>query len=212
MKNFYMLVLGVCLTFASSSVPAMSSEQIEKLAAAEGEALASVTEERMRLLSTPMPPARQLSVSYDRAFLAALPKAKGNDEWRCLAEALYFEARGETVRGQFAVAEVIMNRVDSSRYPDSVCGVITQGTGKRFQCQFTYTCDGKKETIAEPRAWTRVGKVARLVLDGAPKVLTEGATHYHTKHVRPSWSRKFDRTAEIGVHLFYRQPTRLSQN
>ena len=143
-------------------------------------------------------------VRYDAGFIAALPFTTGSAEWKCLTEALYFEARGETVKGIFAVAEVIVNRVDSAAYPDSVCGVVNQGTGAKYQCQFTYTCDGKAEAVHEPRAWRKVGKIARLVLNGtAPRNLTAGATHYHTKAVSPSWSRAFDRTANIGQHLFY---------
>ena len=146
------------------------------------------------------------AVRYDRDWIDRLPAASGSAEWECLAEALYFEARGETVKGQFAVAEVVLNRVDSARYPDSVCAVVRQGTGKRYQCQFTYTCDGHDERIRERKAWERVGKVARLMLDGAPRALTEGATHYHTKAVSPRWARSFPRTATIGVHHFYRSP------
>jgi len=146
-------------------------------------------------------------VRYDRRWLDQLPEAAGGSEWECLAEALYFEARGERLKGQFAVAEVILNRVDSARYPDTVCAVVNQGTGKRYQCQFTYTCDGHAENIHEPKAWERVGKVARLMLDGAPRVLTAGATHYHTKAVNPRWAHTYPRTATIGVHHFYRSPS-----
>ncbi|AVO39817.1 cell wall hydrolase [Pukyongiella litopenaei] len=143
-------------------------------------------------------------VTYSTAWLDAQPRAAGDDNWKCLSEALYFEARGETVKGQFAVAEVIMNRVASNSYPNSLCGVIRQGTGKKFQCQFTYTCDGHKEVIREKKAFERVAKVARAVIDGAVEDLTAGATHYHTSAVRPRWSRTFTRTAQIGVHMFYR--------
>ena len=146
------------------------------------------------------------AISYSRSWLDEQPDIRGNAEWDCLTEALYFEARGESVKGQFAVAEVILNRVKSPLYPDTVCAVVNQGTGKKYQCQFTYTCDGKAENIGEPRAYARVGKVARLMLDGAPKRLTGGATHYHTVAVSPSWARKFPRTASIGVHRFYRHP------
>lgn len=146
------------------------------------------------------------SVEFSKAWLDAQPEATGGDALACLAEALYFEARGETVKGQFAVAEVILNRVDSDLYPDSVCGVINQGTGKRYQCQFTYTCDGHADVIREPRAYKRVAKVARAMLDGVPRTLTDGATHYHTTAVAPRWARVFPRTARIGVHLFYRHP------
>lgn len=151
-------------------------------------------------------------ISYSRAWLSEQPAALGGSEWQCLTEALYFEARGETVKGQFAVAEVILNRVDAAEFPDTVCGVVHQGTGKRYQCQFTFTCDGHPETIREPGAWTSVGKVARAMLAGAPRELTSGATHYHTSAVHPKWANQFPRTAVIGVHRFYRMPTRVSQN
>lgn len=144
------------------------------------------------------------AVRYERAWVDALPAASGGPEWKCLSEALYFEARGESVKGIFAVAEVILNRRDSGRFPNTICGVVGQGTGKRYQCQFTYNCDGLAETIREPRAFRRVGKVARLMLDGAPRRLTAGATHYHTKRVHPSWANVFARTSTIGVHHFYR--------
>lgn len=151
----------------------------------------------------PTPP---MQITYSREFLDAQPVAQGDAAWKCLTEALYFEARGESVQGQFAVAEVILNRVDSGRFPDSVCGVINQGTGKKYQCQFTYTCDGLKEHVGEKQSWERVGKVAKLMLDGAPRRLTQGATHYHTTAVSPRWARMFPRTTQIGVHYFYRMP------
>nr|WP_246100848.1 cell wall hydrolase [Palleronia caenipelagi] len=152
----------------------------------------------------PVPrPARAPRIQYSRDFLAGLPKASGGAEWQCLAEALYFEARGEKVKGVFAVAEVILNRVDSRKYPNSVCGVVNQGTGRKYACQFSYTCDGIPDRVSEPKAWARMGKIARLMLDGAPRHLTNGAMFYHTKAVSPSWSRKFQRTATIGAHYFY---------
>lgn len=144
-------------------------------------------------------------ITYDNAFLAGLPTASGGEQWRCLTEALYFEARGESVRGMFAVGEVIMNRVDNPRFPGTLCGVINQGTGRQYACQFTYTCDGNAEVIREPAAWNKVGKVARLLIDGAPRNLTDGATHYHTRAVNPNWARVYPRTTTIGSHHFYRQ-------
>lgn len=151
-------------------------------------------------------------VEYSRSFIAALPPATGGPQWRCFAEALYFEARGESTRGIFAVGEVILNRVDSASYPNTLCSVINQGTGRKYACQFTYTCDGLPERIHEPRAFEYVGKIARLLMDGAERGLTSGATHYHTKAVNPYWARRFPRTAEIGFHYFYRQPTRRASN
>ncbi len=185
--------------------------RLGELLGQERVAIQQVPDARVTAL-TAVPPAAARNIptapdviTYDNAFLAAQPAPTGGAQWECLAEALYFEARGESVRGLFAVGEVIMNRVDSSRFPNTLCGVINQGTGRKFACQFTYTCDGAAEVINEPAAWNRVGKVARLLIDGAPRELTSGATYYHTRAVSPRWSRVFDRTASIGAHYFYRQ-------
>lgn len=145
-------------------------------------------------------------VEFSNAWLDTLPAPKGDAQWKCLTEALYFEARGESVKGQFAVAEVILNRVDRPEFPASVCGVVRQGTGKRYQCQFTYTCDGQAETVNDPRTHERMGKIAWLMLSGTERVLTRGATNYHTIAVNPAWARRFPRTTTIGVHHFYRMP------
>lgn len=204
----------VSLSLANDPTATLDNH-LTQLLGAEKEALRSVKGNRLEKLvgpeTTEKPATAAVNVRYDRNWLASQPKGSGGADWQCLSQALYFEARGESIKGQFGVAEVILNRVDSPNYPNTVCGVINQGTGRKFQCQFTYTCDGIKEVINEPAAYTRVGKIARLALDGAERNLTAGATHYHTKAVSPRWSRTFNRTATIGVHHFYRQPTRLSK-
>lgn len=151
-----------------------------------------------------MKPRIEPMVSYNTAWLMSLPAPQGGDDWRCLTEAIYFEARGETLKGQFAVAEVILNRVDSGLYPRSVCGVVRQRGGGG--CQFSYVCDGHADSMHERGARDLAGRIARVMLDGAPRALTDGATHFHTRGVRPDWARRFPHTASIGVHLFYRQP------
>ncbi|MEM7498023.1 MAG: cell wall hydrolase [Pseudomonadota bacterium] len=147
----------------------------------------------------------------NEAALARVEPGPQTDEWACLAEGLYFEARGEPVMGQIAVAEVILNRVDSRRYPDTVCGVLNQGAHRLNACQFSYNCDGQTETIAENTAFEQVGRVAWLMLEGRPRTLTGKATHYHATHVRPRWASKLVRTARIGDHIFYRTPVTVSQ-
>ncbi|SPJ25750.1 cell wall hydrolase [Palleronia abyssalis] len=139
--------------------------------------------------------------TYD--FVDTLPAASGDAQFECLVEALYFEARGESAEGVFAVAEVILNRVDSDRFPSSICKVVNQGTGKKYACQFSYTCDGIPDRIRETGAHERMKKIARLMIDEGPRDLTEGALFYHTKAVNPSWSRVFARTTTIGAHHFY---------
>jgi spore germination cell wall hydrolase CwlJ-like protein len=211
------LVCSILVIFVAMPLPAAQGDRPENVGT---NWLSILTQKRMGETGLPMksaatlvsamPKARPIELS--KSWLDSQPKATGGDEWRCLAEALYFEARGETVKGQFAVAEVILNRVDSRRFPSSACDVIYQGTGKKYQCQFTYTCDGHKEVIREQQAYERVAKVARIALDGRAPDLTEGATHYHTRAVNPSWSRSYTKTAEIGYHVFYRHTWRTASN
>jgi spore germination cell wall hydrolase CwlJ-like protein len=158
---------------------------------------------RIASLSRPKEKSEVVAVTSFKE-LSALPKVSGGPEWACLTEALYFEARGESFRGISAVAEVIINRAQSKRFPNSVCGVISQGVGGKAGCQFSYKCDGRAEVYHEPSAYARVAKMAHLMLAGRLQKVTDGALFYHSKAVRPKWSRKFLRTAQVGAHFFYR--------
>jgi spore germination cell wall hydrolase CwlJ-like protein len=164
-------------------------------------------------LATPEVDAGEPAVSTNTAAaLDAMPTAEGGPQWQCLTEAIYFEARGETLRGQVAVAEVILNRVDSKKYPNSVCKVVSQGSSKLNACQFSYKCDGKKEVMGERGARERAGKIARALLDGQARTVTKGATHYHATYVNPRWAKKLIKTAEVDAHVFYRLPTQVAMN
>lgn len=144
-------------------------------------------------------------IRYEMAWLNAQdPQVAQDADWECLAEAVYFEARGEPLKGQFAVAEVILNRVDAKSYPSSVCDVVTQGESGPG-CQFSFICDGKPEVVTERPAFDKAGKIASIMLSGAPRMLTKGATHFHTSAVRPNWATRLPRTVTIGDHLFYRE-------
>jgi len=124
---------------------------------------------------------------------------------KCLADAIYFEARGEPLRGQMAVAQVVMNRVFSGHYPNTVCGVVYQNAHRRLACQFTFACDGIAERINEPAAWERATLIARDALDGKFWLNDVGkATHYHARWVHPWWVREMRKLDRIGVHTFYR--------
>ncbi len=124
---------------------------------------------------------------------------------KCLADAIYFEARGEPVRGQIAVAQVVMNRVFSGYYPNSVCGVVYQNANRHMACQFSFACDGIPDRINEPAAWDRAQQIARETLDGKYWLTDVGkATHYHAYWVHPHWVREMQRLDKIGVHTFYR--------
>lgn len=126
----------------------------------------------------------------------------------CLSQAIYYEARGETQQGQIAVAEVIMNRTRSRAYPNTLCGVVYQGSHRSTGCQFTFTCDGSLGQRPRGRAWERSQRIATAVMLGYNRPLTQGATHYHTTAVNPVWNSGLVPTTQIGVHQFYRFPNR----
>lgn len=195
------------VSLSTSAEAAGLSNVLNQLMGTENASLSALTSRRLRQIASPYSDARNDTRIMDVAGLVALGTPTGGAEWRCLSEALYFEARGEPVEGQYAVAEVILNRVDHPNYPASICGVVSQGTGRRFACQFTYTCDDRPEAIGDTEAWNRVGQIARIMIDGAPRDLTAGATHYHADWVNPSWARLYPQTADIGIHHFYRRPS-----
>jgi spore germination cell wall hydrolase CwlJ-like protein len=124
---------------------------------------------------------------------------------KCLAEAIYFEARGEAVRGQIAVAQVVMNRTFSGFYPNTVCGVVYQNKQRHFACQFSFACDNIPDVVREPDMWDRATKISKAMLDGQlwlPEV--DKSTHYHAYWVRPSWVNEMKKMYKFGVHTFYR--------
>jgi spore germination cell wall hydrolase CwlJ-like protein len=133
-------------------------------------------------------------------------------ELACMATAIYFEARGEPMVGQVAVAQVIMSRVYDERYPDTICDVVKQGyyyswdktIPIRDKCQFSFWCDGKPENIEDEDAYFWATEVAQAVMVGTLYDTTQGATHYHAYYVQPSWSKKFTQTVRINDHIFYR--------
>ena len=133
------------------------------------------------------------------------PKIEDRSVLECLAIAIYFEARGEPRQGQKAVAQVIVNRAESKAYPDSICGVVYQGSHRRTGCQFSFTCDGLPETIADHDAWRLAKAFAAITLHSERPVGKVGAaTHYHADYVNPYWASGLLRLHRIGRHIFYR--------
>lgn len=126
-------------------------------------------------------------------------------EQRCLAEAVYFEARGEDENGQAAVAQVVLNRVKSGLYPSTVCGVVYQNRHRYKACQFSFACEGRSLRITEPGPWRSAVRIARNVTDGTTYLAdVGGATHYHADYVRPYWAKRLKKMDVIGRHIFYK--------
>jgi len=141
--------------------------------------------------------------------VAALPFRLGSTldasrDLECLTQAAYYEARGEGRDGMRAVAQVVLNRVRHAAFPNSVCGVVFQGAGRRTGCQFSFTCDGSMRGRVNRAAWERAREVASSALSGAVYGNVGNATHFHTTGVSPGWRHSLVRVGQVGDHLFYR--------
>ncbi|MFT3689780.1 cell wall hydrolase [Paenirhodobacter sp.] len=197
------------VTVSQSNDPGMAAEAgLVSLLGQERAGLGSVPSARMSaIVAAPKDgQPRRLTAGW----LDAQPTVRNDAQVQCLATAVYHEARGEPLAGQQAVAEVILNRVDDAAFPKTVCGVVNQRSGRG--CQFSYVCDGRSDKPSNMAAYRQAQKIARAMLDGQPRTLTDGATYFHTTAVKPSWSRRFERTAKIGAHLFYRKPVQTAEN
>lgn len=134
-------------------------------------------------------------------------------EVRCLALNVYFEARGEPLKGRYAVAAVTLNRVASPDFPNTICQVVLQGMEYgRDRCQFSWVCDGRSDHPSDAKAWRSARNVALNTLFRKPPDPTKGALYFHATRVRPAWSRVMVRVVRIGRHIYYRQPTTVAQD
>ncbi len=147
-----------------------------------------------------------------RGYRDLIGTANLSREERCLAEAVYFEARSEPELGQAAVAQVVLNRIKSGLYPTSICGVVYQNSHKKLACEFTFTCEGKSLAVTEPGPWATAVRLSKAVLDGQnynPRVAN--ATHYHANYVSPRWGKHLKKMDVIGRHIFYLAHPTISQ-
>ena len=131
-------------------------------------------------------------------------KEVSEKELWCMATAIYFEARGESYRGQVAVGQVVLNRVAHRLYPGTICNVVFQNQHMRNACQFSFACDGIPETVTEPKSWAQAEEIARGVINGSLYLSEVGkSTHYHATYVHPYWAPRLKKNVQIGQHIFY---------
>ena len=158
-----------------------------------------------------------LLISAGTSQAMALFEAESYPEHYCLALNIYFESRGSNLADKAAVADVVLNRVKDSRYPNTVCEVVKQGKQKpswkdpnkmvmvRNACQFSWYCDGKKDEPKDTDAWVEAQMTAWSMMEFEKfRGITEGATHYHATYVRPAWAKQLQLVGRIGAHIFYR--------
>ena len=151
-------------------------------------------------------------------FILLLPgqlkASDANNEIFCMAQNIYFEAGNQPLAGKVAVGQVVLNRLEHSNYPGTMCDVIYQAKWKenwlgnihpvRNQCQFSWFCDGKSDDPEISPTWYESLQVARDVVQGAYPDITEGATHYHNDKVNPYWAESLNQTVIINNHIFYK--------
>ncbi len=152
----------------------------------------------------PQPLAKRAAFVRPAAPFQASDALGAARELECLTQAVYFEARGETPAGQAAVAQVVLNRVRHPAFPKSVCSVVYQGAARARGCQFSFACDGSMRRGREAAAWLRAQRVAAKALSGAVMAGVGDSTHFHTTNVSPNWGPRMLRTAQVGLHVFYR--------
>lgn len=170
-------------------------------------------------LKTPEPEKKKIALAPTKAKVEKAFKLKRSEkqkevaqrrvklaEENCLARAVYFEARSESELGQLAVAKVILNRVKDPEYPNTICGVVYQGSGRRNSCQFSFACDGLPDDVKSANSWSNAKRLAQKALAGDAKVGAVGtATNYHADYVKPKWAKSMKRLIKIGRHIFYEE-------
>ena len=153
-----------------------------------------------------IPAAAALASEAAEPFAASRDPAARERALECLTQAVYYEARSESEDGQRAVAQVVLNRVRHRAYPNSVCGVVYQGSERSTGCQFSFTCDGSMYGGIEPYAWGRARRIAEAALAGSVYRPVGLATNYHTTAIEPYWAPSLVPQTVVGAHIFYRRP------
>jgi hypothetical protein len=158
------------------------------------------------LLSLPTSSAVASSAGVAEPFVASSDTTTFDRSLECLSQAIYYEARSQSDDGQRAVAQVVLNRVRHPAFPNSVCGVVYQGSQRSTGCQFTFTCDGSMNGGVRPDAWERARRIAESALRGSVYRPVGLATNYHTTAIHPYWAPSLVPQAIVGAHIFYRRP------
>ena len=179
-----------------------SADQAEKADAAKGKA--GVLEEKASVKGGKALPAPAETISKTEAqAVDPIGKESVDGAVTCLARTIYWEAKGAGDAGMHAVANVVMNRLRHKGFPKTICEIVKQGH-EQGTCQFSWWCDGQRDTAEEPKPYTLAKEIARKALNRQLEDRTDGALYYHNQGVTPSWAKQYVRTVEVGEHVFYK--------
>ncbi|WP_460141934.1 cell wall hydrolase [Pseudomonas sp. S2_E01] len=196
--RFFSMAVCIALTLLSGQVSATEQEQ----KAAENKAEVLEEKAAQKEGDLPVPKAEAITTSevqaVDPAGVAPL-----DDAITCLARSIYWEAKGKSTADMEAVASVVMNRLGHEGFPDTVCAVVKQGSESK-NCQFSWWCDGRPDTVQEATQYAIAKEIARKALNKQLNDRTHGAMYFHDRNVKPDWARKYIRTAETKMFLFYK--------
>lgn len=196
------LLIGLFLLtlFCAGSLSAADQTQKQQAAANKAEVL----EQNVATEGTKAKPAPSAMITKPEVQAVDPSGAKAlDDAITCLARTIYWEAGGEGEAGQEAIANVVMNRLGHEGFPETVCGVVTQGK-EQGACQFSWWCDGRSDDAEEAKTYASAKEISRKALNRQLADRTKSAFYFHHRNLTPSWSTKYIKTAEVGDHLFYK--------
>ncbi|WP_390956409.1 cell wall hydrolase [Pseudomonas moorei] len=194
--------IATCLAIMLLAGPALATDQEQKQQVAKEKA--EVLEQKATQDSNPAPvPKAQAITQPEAQAVDPAGKAPLDDAITCLARSIYWEAKGKESTDMEAVANVVMNRLGHEGFPDTVCGVVKQGSETK-SCQFSWWCDGKSDTVQEEAPYAMAKEIARKALNKQLPDHTGGALYFHNRTVKPDWADKYVKTADIGLFRFYK--------
>ena len=194
--------IAAFLALALLTGQATADDQQQKKEMAEDKA--QVLEQKAAKKGSDVPVAKTQAITQSEVQ-AVDPAGKSplDDAITCMARSIYWEAKGKNTADMEAVANVVMNRLGHAGFPDTVCGVVKQGSETK-SCQFSWWCDGRADTVQEETQYTQAKEIARKALNKQLPDRTSGAMYFHDKTVKPVWARKYIKTASIGLFVFYK--------